>query len=152
MAPHPHPATLTWFRLGAFNPPVQIASSLDAIEPRMRLAGGCRYAMNGLAEAVPSSSSPVEALNTAIERRPVEFPHLLPVDRLAALPTDLAPGTAPLADVTSWKSEIASRAMPHGEPRKNGNEQTVSLCIGHLVAGSSRLQPLRWVSVPAFGS
>jgi hypothetical protein len=56
VAPQPRPATLTWFRLGALNPPLLIGSSLIGSEPRVRLAGGCRYAMKGLSPAMLSNS------------------------------------------------------------------------------------------------
>jgi hypothetical protein len=143
VAPQPHPAMLTWFRLGSFNPPLLIASSLTGIEPRVRLAGGCRYAMKGLSPALPSNPS-CEAVGLGAERKAIEFPKLAASDWQAGMQTNFAPDFAGLDDLSAWKAEMSAHAIPQGKVHKSAPEPVATSSA--MWIPTLRLQPLRWVS------
>jgi hypothetical protein len=141
-APQPRPAILTWFRLGAFNPPLLIESSLNGTEPHVGLAGGCRYAMKGLTPALPANAA--EAMSFGVDRRFMEFPELAPAERQAAQQTNLAPDFAELTNLSKWKPELSARPNSKSPVRKSAAELMAFSAPVWIPA--LRLQPLRWVS------
>ncbi len=143
IAPQPRLAALTWFRLGAFNPPLLVASSLTGFEPHVRLAGGCRYAMNGLSPAPPANPS-CEAVGMAAERKAIEYPHLAASDWQAGMQTNCAPDFAALDSLSAWKAEMSAHAIPRTKVRKSATEPVAPSSAIWIPA--LRLQPLRWVS------
>lgn len=143
VAPQPRSAALTWFRLGAFNPPLLITSSLTGFEPHVRLAGGCRYAMNGLSQASPSNPS-CAPLSLGAERRAIEYPKLADSDWQAGMQTNFAPGFAALDNLSAWKAEMSAHAIPREKVRKSATEPVAASSPFWIPA--LRLQPLRWVS------
>ena len=148
--PHPHPATLTWFRLGAFNPPQLIASSLTGIEPGVRLAGGCRYATKRTAQA--PLASPVRGLSFGAIDLVISFPALPENDRRTALPISFAPGLGKLVSLTAWKSEIPARAAQQDATRSRGSGQAMALSAAPFSTATwlpvCRLEPLKWAVSP----
>jgi hypothetical protein len=141
--PHARGALLTWFRLGAFNPPRLIGSSLTGSEPRVRLAGGSRYTMNRASQVI--FSHPVHALSLGAVASTLAFPELSRNDRLAALQTNFEPDHALLVDLTAWKLEIPARAMKRGSARSRGSGQTLPFA-DNVWFPSLRLLPLPWAS------
>jgi hypothetical protein len=141
--PHPRPVTLTWFRLGAFNPAQLIPSSLTPIEPGIRMAGGCRYTTNRVSQ-VPLTH-PVEAIGFEATSRLTAFPALTEKDRLAALQTDFAPNFAQQADLVTWRSEIPAASLKHGSPHSSESGQTEAF-PEEIWLPALRLQPRKWVN------
>ncbi len=141
--PGPRPATLTWFRLGAFNPAQLIPSSLTPIEPGVRMAGGCRYTTNRVSQVL--FTQPVEAIAFGATGRLTAFPALTAEDRRAALQTNFAPDFAEVVDLSAWKSEIAPVSLKREPPHSREGDQTEDF-PEELWLPALRLQPLKWVN------
>jgi hypothetical protein len=135
---------LTWFRLGAFNPVQLIPSALTAIEPQMRLAGGCRYTTNRVSHGLVPASL-VQAVSFPGIGRVGAYPGLTGKEREAALHTHFTPGLAPLKDLTAWKSETPARALARDAVRSRGSGQILAF-PEEIWITALRLQPLKWIS------
>ena len=120
--------------------PLLIVSSLTGFEPRVRLAGGCRYATNGLSPAPPSNPS-CEAIILGAERRAIEYPKLAASDWQAGMQTNFAPDFAALDSLSGWKAEMSAQAIPREKVRKSAAEPVAA--SSPIWIPALRLQPLR---------